>query len=97
MLSQLTGLQELTLRSTTLADLSLLLPLGELRSLDIKLGGTNDLALLPEVGQLRYLELWRIRRFSDASMLGKLAHLRHLFLQSFPRSRRCPISARLVR
>ena len=66
MLSQLTGLQELTLRSTTLADLSLLLPLGELRSLDIKLGGTNDLALLPEVGQLRYLTPRPSRGFAAA-------------------------------
>jgi hypothetical protein len=83
-LSLFAGLEELTLRSMTLPDLSLLLPLAELRSLDIKLGGTNDLALLPEVGQLRYLELWRIRGFSDASMLGRLPHLRHLFLQTLP-------------
>lgn len=80
--SQLTSLDGLTLRSITLPDLSLLLPLESLRSLDIKLGGTNDLSLLPRVGRLRYLELWRIRGLSDVSAAGALPHLRHLFLQA---------------
>lgn len=83
-ISQLTTLDELTLRSITLPDLSLLLPLGSLRSFELKLGGTNDLSLLPRIGRLRYLELWRIRGFSDVSMLGQLPHLRHLFLQTLP-------------
>lgn len=83
-LSQLTELEDLTLRSVTLPDLSLLLPLGSLRSLDIKLGGTNDLGLLPRVGRLRYLERWRIRGLSDVSTVGSLPHLRHLFLQTLP-------------
>ncbi len=82
--SQLTSLDELTLRSITLSDLSLLLPLESLRSLDIKLGGTSNLELLPRVGRLRYLELWRIRGLSDLSMVGSLAHLRYLFLQTLP-------------
>ena len=82
--SRLTSLDELTFRSITLADLSLLLPLDSLRSLDVKLGGTNDLALLPQVGKLRYLELWRIRGLSDVSKTGELPHLRHLFLQALP-------------
>jgi hypothetical protein len=81
-LSRLTELDELTLRSMTLPDLSLLLPLESLRSLDIKLGGTKDLGLLPRVGRPRYLELWRIRGLSDVSAAGKLPHLRHLFLQT---------------
>jgi hypothetical protein len=42
----------LTLRSITLPDLSLLLPLSQLRALDIKLGGTRDLTLLPQIGAL---------------------------------------------
>ena len=45
-LSELTSLKELTLRSITLPDLSLLVPLRHLVSLDIKLGGTKDLSLL---------------------------------------------------
>ena len=89
-LSQLTSLDDLTLRSITLPDLSLLLPLGSLRSLDIKLGGTNELAHLPRIGRLRYLELWRIRGLSDASMLGRLPYLRHLFLQTLPQVTRLP-------
>jgi hypothetical protein len=83
-LAQLTRLDDLTLRSMTLPDLSLLLPLESLRSLDIKLGGTDDLALLPRIGRLRYLELWRIRGLSDVSTVGRLPHLRHLFLQTLP-------------
>jgi hypothetical protein len=89
-LSKLTSLDDLTLRSMTLPYLSLLVPLESLRSLDIKLGGTNDLALLPQVRQLRYLELWRIRGFSDASMVGRLPHLRHLFMQTLPQVTRLP-------
>ncbi|HST26526.1 MAG TPA: hypothetical protein VLJ76_11075 [Gaiellaceae bacterium] len=83
-LSRLTRLEDLTLRSIKLPDLSLLVPLESLRSLDLKLGGTNDLGLLPEVGQLRYLELWRIRGLSDLSTVGGLPRLRHLFLQALP-------------
>jgi hypothetical protein len=83
-ISGLTELGELTLRSMTLPDLSLLVPLESLRSLDIKLGGTNDLGLLPRIGRLHYLELWRIRGLSDVSTIGSLPHLRHLFLQTLP-------------
>ena len=89
-LSKFTALDDLTLRSMTLLDLSLLLPLESLRSLDIKLGGTNDLGLLPEVGKLRYLELWRISGLSDVSPVGSLPYLRHLFLQTLPKVTRLP-------
>src|SRR5262249_23589319 len=65
--SSLTSLEELVLRSITLPDLSLLLPLKRLQSLAIKLGGTNDLALLPGVGRLSYLELWLVRGLCDIS------------------------------
>ena len=46
-ISGLEKLDDLTLRSITMPDLSLLLPLKRLRSLDLKLGGTRDLRLLP--------------------------------------------------
>src|SRR6185369_12379093 len=55
-ISGLARLDDLTLRSITMPDLSLLQPLRRLRSLDLKLGGTHDLRLLPRVGELRYLE-----------------------------------------
>ena len=88
--STLTTLEELTLRSITLPDLRPLLPLGRLRSLDLKLGGTRDLALLPEVGTLHYLELWLIRGLDDVSMIGRMPALRSLFLQALRRVTQLP-------
>jgi len=78
------ALDDLTLRSITMADLSLLLPLKRLRSLDLKLGGTRDLGLLPRVGELRYLELWMIRGLTDVAAVGQISTLRSLFLQALP-------------
>ena len=76
------SLYDLTLRSITMPDLSLLLPLKGLRSLDVKLGGTRELGLLPHVGELWYLELWMIRGLTDISAVGRIASLRSLFLQA---------------
>jgi hypothetical protein len=81
-ISGLTQLYDLTLRSITMPDLSLLLPLTGLRSLDIKLGGTRDLGLLPRIGELWYLELWMIRGLTDVTAVGKMSSLRVLFLQA---------------
>jgi hypothetical protein len=80
--SGLTQLYDLTLRSITMPDLSLLLPLKGLRSLDLKLGGTRDLRLLPRVGELWYLELWMIRGLTDVTPVGGISSLRVLFLQA---------------
>jgi hypothetical protein len=81
-ISSLLSLEHLGLRSITLPDLSLLVPLAYLRTLEIKLGGTSDLQLLPRIGRLRYLELWRIRGLSDVSSIGELSDLQFLFLQT---------------
>ena len=81
-ISGLTQLYDLTLRSITMPDLSLLLPLKGLRSLDLKLGGTRDLRLLPRVGELWYLELWMIRGLTDITAVGGISSLRVLFLQA---------------
>jgi hypothetical protein len=81
-ISGLAALRDLTLRSITMPDLSLLLPLTGLRSLDLKLGGTRDLRLLPRVGELRYLELWMIRGLTDVTAVGRIPSLRALFLQA---------------
>ncbi|HEX7490448.1 MAG TPA: hypothetical protein VF337_01955 [Candidatus Limnocylindrales bacterium] len=81
-LASLTSLEELSFRSITLPDLSLLLPMTRLLSLEIKLGGTADIRLLPQVGQIRYLELWRIKGLSDISAIGEMPHLRSVFLQT---------------
>ena len=78
----LRSLYDLTLRSITMPDLSLLLPMRGLRSLDIKLGGTRDLGLLPRVGELWYVELWMIRGLTDISAVGRIPSLRSLFLQA---------------
>jgi hypothetical protein len=89
-ISHLTALEDLTLRSITLPDLSLLLPLTHLQALDIKLGGTKDLTLLPRIGRLQYLELWRIKGLTDLSVVGRLPHLRYLFLQALRRVEALP-------
>lgn len=81
-LSDLADLEDVTLRSLTLPNLELLLPLRRLRSLDIKLGGTTDLSPLNQMKQIEYLELWMIRGFSDLSEVSGLTGLRYLFLQA---------------
>jgi hypothetical protein len=94
-ISGLRSLDDLTLRSITLPDLTLLLRLTGLRSLDLKLGGTRDLALLPRIGELRYLELWMIKGLSDVSAIGGVESLRSLFLQALPQVRTLPDLSRL--
>ncbi len=78
----LSHLEDLTLRSITLPDLSILLPLKHLRSLDIKLGGTTHLDHLPRIGKLQYLELWMIRGLIDLTPIASIRTLRCLFLQA---------------
>jgi hypothetical protein len=95
-LSDLTAIDDLTLRSVTLPDLSLLLPLTKLRSLDLKRGGTKDLRLLPRIGQIRYLELWLIRGLTDLDPIGEMTGLRSLFLQALSAVRRLPDLSRCV-
>lgn len=81
-LSELRDLRGLTLRSITLPELDILVPLGKLRSLDIKLGGIRDLSPLSEMKQIEYLELWMIRGLSDLSEVAGLTRLRYLFLHA---------------
>lgn len=81
-LSELTMIEDLTLRSIALPDLAVLLPMERLRSLDLKLGGTKDLGLLPEIGSLQYLEIWMVRGFDDLAPVSELRNLRYLFLQA---------------
>ena len=89
-MSTLTAVDDLTLRSITMPDLSLLLPLRRLRSLDLKLGGTRDLRLAPRIGELRYLELWLIKGLDDVSVVGQIPTLRSLFLQALRNVVRLP-------
>lgn len=96
-IGQLRSLTSLTMRSITLPDLSLLLPLTRLRALDLKLGGTNNLALLPQVGTLQYLELWMIRGLADLSPVADIATLEYLFLQSLKQVTALPSLANCTR
>jgi hypothetical protein len=86
----LSALVYLTLRSITLQDLGIFRRLRQLRSLALKLGGTNQLALLNELSSLRYLELWQVRGLSDLSALATLPQLRDLFLQDLTNVRSLP-------
>jgi internalin A len=81
-ISQLTMLENLTLRSITLPDLSILKPLKQLLFLFLKLGGIKDLRLLPEIGKLRYLEIWRVRGLTDLDVISSIPTLQYLFLQT---------------
>jgi hypothetical protein len=89
-LSELTALEDLTLRSITLPNLAPLLPLRRLLALHLKLGSAGDLALLPEVGRLQHVELWMIRGLSDISAVGRMPHLRYLVLQALRRVEQLP-------
>jgi hypothetical protein len=80
-ISSLSHLEQLTLRSITLPDLQLLLPLKKLWWLGVKLGGTKDLRLLPQIEGLKYLELWMIKGLEDLGMIAELTTLQNLFLQ----------------
>lgn len=81
-ISGLKELRSITLRSITLPDLALLIPLRKLRALDLKLGGTKNLSLLPELDTLEYLELWMVKDLSDLTPVEGLPRLEYLFLQS---------------
>lgn len=89
-ISELTGLEKLNLRSITLKDLSVLLSLKKLYSLSLKLGGTKDLTLLPQVGNLKYLELWMVKGLSDISVISELPNLQFLFLQDLKNIKSLP-------
>ncbi|WP_162564344.1 MULTISPECIES: hypothetical protein [Microbacterium] len=80
--SELTELRDITLRSITLPDLSLLTPLTKLRALDLKLGGTRDLSMLPQLQSLDFLELWMVKGLTDLSPISGLPNLEYLVLQS---------------
>ena len=95
-IATLTGIVDLGLRSVTLDTLRCLLPMRQLKSLRLLLGGTTDLNLLPEILSLEELELWRIRGLRDLSVLGSLTGLRALALQSMSAITALPSFERLT-
>ena len=80
--AQLLNLEDLTLRSITLPNLSILKPLVRLLSLNLKLGGTKDLNLLSDMGKLRYLEVWMVKGLSNIEAIADIPTLQYLFLQA---------------
>jgi hypothetical protein len=96
-LSELTGMQDLTLRSVNMPDLSPLAPMTELASLDLKLGNTRDLSLLPGFTRLRYFEAWMIRGLADISVIGEVTTLEKLWLQDLKHVARLPPLGKLTR
>jgi len=94
--SSLVQLDWLSLRSITLPDLSPLLPLEALRSLDMKLGGTRNLSLLPNVGRVQYLEFWLIKGLADLNAVASMPCLQYLFLQALKNVTQLPPFARLT-
>ena len=89
-LSQLRGLEDVTLRSITTADLRYLSPLERLWSLDIKLGGIRSFDGIEGKDTIKYLELWQIRELEDANIVASLPGLQNVFLQSLPRVKELP-------
>ena len=89
-IGRLTKLEELHIRSITLPDLSIFLPLKELLSLKIKLGGTSNVSLLPKIGKIRYLEIWMVRGMTDLEYLSEMSDLQYLFLQAIKNATSLP-------
>ncbi len=81
-LSELSELEDVTLRSITTPDLHYLARLPKLWSLDIKLGGIRGFAGIEGKATIKYLELWQVRGLSDIGVVGTLPGLQNLFLQS---------------
>jgi hypothetical protein len=89
-ISELTTLEELTLRSITTKDLSYVAPLTNLWSFDLKLGGVTDISALSSLDSLKYLEAWQVRGLSNLEVIASLSCLQNLFLQSLPKVRQLP-------
>lgn len=91
----LSGLRELILRSITVPSLDFLVPLRELWSLGIKLGGTKNLEALMRLTAVKYLELRQIKGLSDLRAIGDMVGLQFLFLQTLPKVTALPGMSRL--
>jgi hypothetical protein len=81
-ITSLSRIRRLTLRSITLPSVDFLAGLPDLQHLEIKLGGTNNLSGLAALEKLKYLELWLIKGLADLSTIAELTSLESLFLQA---------------
>lgn len=94
-LGDLTGLTDVSLRSISLPDLSLLLPIRGLRELSLRLGGTRALGLLPRFEALELLDLMRVKGLTELSVLAEMKRLRTLGLDGLPHVAELPSLAPL--
>jgi hypothetical protein len=94
-LSELTKLEDLTLRSITTEGLDYISKLPLLWSLDIKLGGITNLSAIADKESIKYLELWQIRGLVDIRGVSSLRGLQFLFLQSLRNVSRIPDLSKL--
>jgi len=83
-LSELSDLEDVTLRSITTEDVTYLARLPRLWSLDIKLGGIRGFKGIEGKESIKYLELWQVRDLRDINLVGSLPGLQNLILQSLP-------------
>lgn len=93
--STLACLEEVSISSITLPDLSILVPLKKLCRFQMTLGGTKDLGLLPECGKIRWLGLYMIKGLEDLSAISELEFLEHLILSRLDRVPSLPSMKRL--
>lgn len=89
-LSELTTLEDLTLRSITTRNLDYVAPLSNLWSFDLKLGGITDISALSNLHSLKYLEAWQVRGLANLEVIASLSCLQNLFLQSLPKVEKLP-------
>lgn len=89
-LSRLGKLEKLTLRSITVTDFDFLLPLENLTSLELKLGGSKNASQFSKLKSLKYLEIWQVRGLDSLDFLSEMISLQNLFLQNLPLVTRLP-------
>ena len=78
-LSGLSELRDVTLRSISTPGLEYLKPLHKMWSLDLKLGGIRDLSAIAGMDAIRYFEAWQVRGLSDLDVISALPGLQYLF------------------
>ena len=89
-LSELSELADVTLRSVSTPGVEYLTNLTKLWSLDIKLGGIRDFQGIEGKESIKYLELWQVRELNNIDFVSTLRGLQYLFLQSLPQIQSIP-------
>ncbi|WP_345764681.1 hypothetical protein [Diaminobutyricibacter sp. McL0608] len=93
--STLTSLEDLTLMSMKLPDLSIVSNLVNLREFELALGGTQNLTGLETLPKLSKLYIWRVRGLTDLSIVSELKHLERLTISNLPHVAAIPDLSRL--